>query len=449
MGWQGAGPPLPEPSRAAGLNPGRAAISAQPRRDFVARYLIETPFALDHAAEVLAGEQSSGTFVRVAGETDALRARARATVLSIEPQDDAPKPSLPNDFLRRRGVNGPYRRGVITVAFPIGNVGANLPTLAATAAGNIYDLGEMTGVRLLSLELPPDYAAQFPGPLHGVAGTRALTGVGSRPVIGTIIKPNVGLTPEDTATLVGSLCEAGIDFIKDDEVMANPPYAPLAKRVAAVMRVVNAHADSTGRKVMVAFNVSDEIDAMRRHADMVEAAGGTCVMASINWVGFAGIETLRRHTRLALHGHRNGFAMLARVPSFGMDFAAYQVFCRLAGVDQLHVNGLAGKFWESDESVAASARACLEPIAGDDPIMPVFSSGQTAATVEATWRALGSVDLMFLAGGGIIGHPDGPASGVASIRAAWEAAASGIAVADHARSHPALAAALKRFGTTP
>lgn len=398
---------------------------------------------------MLAGEQSSGTFVRVPGETDALRARARARVLAIEPDGDVAEPSLPNAFLVRRNITGPYHRGVIRIGFPLDNVGVNLPTLAATVAGNIYDLGEMTGVRLLGLDLPADYAACYPGPRHGVAGTRRLAGVGVRPVIGTIIKPNVGLPPADTAALVRRLCAAGIDFIKDDEVMANPPHAPLAERVAAVMRVVNAEADRLGRKVMVAFNVSDETDAMRRHADLVAKRGGTCVMVSINWVGFGGLETLRRHTELAIHGHRNGFAMLARSPGLGMNFAAYQVFCRLAGVDHLHVNGLSGKFWESDESVAASARACLAPIAGNDAVLPVFSSGQSAATVEKTWCALQSIDLMFLAGGGIIGHPDGPAAGVESIRAAWEAAASGIAAARHARTNPALAAALARFGGAP
>jgi len=398
---------------------------------------------------VLAGEQSSGTFVRVAGETDALRARTRARVLSVEPQDDSETPGLPNDFLRRRGISGPYHRAVIRVAFPTDNVGANLPTLAATAAGNIYDLGELTGVRLLDLTLPPAYAARFPGPRHGVAGTRRLLGVSDRPIIGTIVKPNVGLAPAETAALVARLCATGVDFIKDDEVMANPPHAPLAARVAAIMPVVNAHADHTGRKVMIAFNVSDETDAMRRHADLVAAAGGTCVMASINWVGLGAVETLRRSTELAIHGHRNGFAMLSRCPGFGMDFAAYQMFCRLAGVDQLHVNGLSGKFWESNASVIASARACLRPIVGDDPILPVFSSGQTVATVEPTWRALGGIDLMFLAGGGILGHPDGPAAGVASLRAAWDAAVAGIPVAEHARQHPALAAALARFGAPP
>ncbi len=358
-------------------------------------------------------------------------------------------PSLPNAFLGRRNIKGPFHCGVIRIGFPLDNVGVNLPTLAATVAGNIYDLGEMTGVRLLRLDLPADYAARYPGPRRGVAGTRRLAGIGARPVIGTIIKPNVGLAPADTAELVRRLCAAGIDFIKDDEVMANPPHAPPAARVAAVMRVVNAEADRLGRKVMVAFNVSDETDAMRRHADLVANAGGTCVMASINWVGLGGLETLHHSTELAIHGHRNGFAMLARNPALGMDFAAYQVFCRLAGVDQLHVNGLSGKFWESDDSVAASARACLSPIAGNDPALPVFASGQSAATVGKTWRALRSIDLMFLAGGGIIGHPDGPAAGVESVRAAWEAAASGIAMEEYARRNPALAAALARFGATP
>jgi ribulose-bisphosphate carboxylase large chain len=228
--------------------------------------------------------------------------------------------------------------------------------------------------------------------------------------------------------------------------MVNPAHSPRAKRVAAVMRFVNAHADRVGRKVMVAFNVSDETDAMRRNADLVAAAGGTCVMASVNWVGFAALESLRRSTDLAIHGHRNGFAMMSRYPGLGMDFAAYQVFCRLAGVDQLHVNGISGKFWESAESVSQSARDCLQPLAGNDAIMPVLSSGQTAATVEKTWRAVGSADLMFLAGGGIIGHPGGPAAGVESIRVAWEAAIAGIPAADRARGNPALAAALLKFG---
>jgi ribulose-bisphosphate carboxylase large chain len=197
---------------------------------------------------------------------------------------------------------------------------------------------------------------------------------------------------------------------------------------------------------MYAFNISDETDAMRRNAEMVEAAGGTCVMASLNWCGYSAIQSLRRATPLALHGHRNGLAAMTRHPMLGIDFQAYQVLWRLAGVDQLHVNGLGGKFYETDESVVASARACLQPLAGGDAVMPVFSSGQWAGTVPATFAAVGSDDLIFLSGGGILGHPGGPAAGVQSIRDAWEAARSGVPLPRHAQTHPALAAALDFYG---
>ena len=199
---------------------------------------------------------------------------------------------------------------------------------------------------------------------------------------------------------------------------------------------------------MVAFNISDEVDAMRRHADLVAREGGSCVMASLNWCGFAAIQALRRHTPLALHGHRNGFGALSRHPMLGIGFQAYQVLWRLAGVDHMHVHGLAGKFSQSDAEVIASARDCYTPLAEglDDAVMPAFSSGQWAGTVAPTWAAVGRDDLLFMAGGGILAHPGGPAAGVASIRQAWAAARAGQTVQDAARQAPELAAALQFFG---
>lgn len=121
----------------------------------------------------------------------------------------------------------------------------------------------------MDIDLPPAFSSRYPGPQFGIEGTRRLTGVEERPIIGTIIKPSVGLSPEQTAELVRELGEAGIDFIKDDELMADPPHSPLAKRVACVMRVINRLADRTGRKIMYAVNISDEVDAMKRHHDCV------------------------------------------------------------------------------------------------------------------------------------------------------------------------------------
>jgi ribulose-bisphosphate carboxylase large chain len=265
-------------------------------------------------------------------------------------------------------------------------------------------------------------------------------------LIGTIIKPSIGLTPGQTAELVDSLCAAGIDFIKDDELMADPPYAPFDARLRAVMPVLKRHADRLGRMPMYAINISGSIDEMLRRHDAVLTAGGTCVMVSINWVAFAGVEHLRRHAQLPLHGHRNGWGALTRHPGLGLSFQAYQKLWRLAGVDQLHVNGIRSKFWEPDESVTASARACLAPWAQVRELMPVSSSGQWAGQAPDLYEALNSVDLMHLAGGGIIAHPDGIAAGVQSMREAWEAAVSGAELQAYATDRPSLRRALVHFG---
>ncbi|PWC78455.1 ribulose-bisphosphate carboxylase large subunit family protein [Azospirillum sp. TSH64] len=416
-----------------------------------ATYLIETPLAPAKVAEVMAGEQSCGTFTRVHGETDDLRARARAIVESVEKLDVAETPALPNTWLERQRNPGPWQRARVTISFPTANIGANLPTLAATVAGNLYDLGEVTGLRLESLRLPQAYRAQFDLPRHGVAGTRRLTGVADGPLVGSIIKPNVGLSAEETGELVGTLCAAGLDFIKDDEICADPAHAPLAQRIPAVMDRVRRHQDRTGKHVMVAFNITDETDAMRRHADLVEREGGSCIMVSLNWCGYSAVQTLRRHSGLALHGHRNGFGALSRHPLLGIGFDAYQALWRLTGVDHMHVHGLNGKFAQPDEEVIEGARACLAPLAADaadgsDAVMPAFSSGQWAGTVPVTWEAVGTADLMFMSGGGIMAHPDGPAAGVRSIRQAWDAVRAGRTLDDAAAGQPELRRSLDFFG---
>lgn len=422
-----------------------------PTDRFEATYLIETPLDPSHVAEVLAGEQSCGTFTRVEGETDALRERARATVESVELLDVAPAPSLPNGWMQRRGMfdtDQTWQRARLRVSFPCDNVGANLPTLAATVSGNLFDLGEVTGLRLESMKLPRYYREQFDLPRHGISGTRNLTGVQGRPLLGTIIKPNVGLSPEETGDLVGRLCEAGVDFIKDDEVCANPTHAPLADRVRAVMRRVRMHQDKTGKHVMVAFNITDETDEMRRHADLIASEGGTCMMVSLNWCGYSAIQTLRRHSGLALHGHRNGYGALSRHPLLGFSFNAWQTLWRLTGVDHMHVHGLQGKFSQTDEEVIESAQDSLSALCEglDDRVLPAFSNGQWAGTVPITWESVRSNDLLFMSGGGILAHPDGPAAGIASLQQAWEAVQSGETLAQRAAQSPALRRAIEFFG---
>jgi len=394
-----------------------------------ARYSVDTAQPPERAAEVIAGEQSTGTFTRVPGETDELRERHGARVESMT-----------------RTGEGTCE---VEISWPVSNLGPSLPNLLATVAGNLWELKQFTGLHLLDLKLPPVFLERYEGPQFGVPGTRRLCDVQGRPVIGTIIKPSVGLTPEETAQLVRKLAGGGIDFIKDDELQCDGPHCPFEERLAAVMRVLHEHAARTGKMVMYAANITGEIDQMLRRHDQVVAAGGTCVMVSIHSVGLPAVVALRRAAAVPIHGHRNGWGLLGRSRDIAVSFVAWQKLWRLAGVDHLHCNGIANKFWEPDESVIASARECLQPmfsVPGKGcEIMPVFSSGQTARQAPPTFAALGTTDLIFAAGGGIMAHPGGAAAGVLSLRQAWEAAVQGIPLDTYAGSHAELRAALDRF----
>ncbi len=409
----------------------------------LATYLVETPLPVAQAAEVLAGEQSSGTFVRVPGETAALHKRFAARVESVTELEMCTQPSLPGS----RPGRGRFTRAEIVVSWSIENVGPNLPTLVSTVQGNLYELSQFSGLKLINLHFPDAFLRHFKGPKFGIGGTRRLTGVKARPLIGTIIKPSVGLTPDQTASIVTELVDTGIDFIKDDELMADPPHSPFKRRVNAVMRVINDHADRTGRKVMYAFNISAEMDAMLRNYDLIVRSGGTAAMMSLNSAGLAAAKCICDQGALAIHGHRNGWGMLTRHPVLGVDFRAYQKIWRLAGVDQLHVNGIQNKFWEDDDSVTRSINACLKPFGRISPVMPVVSSGQWGGQAPETWRRTQTIDLLYLAGGGIMAHPDGVAGGVKALRQAWEAAVEGVSLAKAAKKHPELRHSIEKFGT--
>ena len=377
------------------------------------------------AAEIIAGEQSSGTFVPIPGEDAALKARALASyqIHAMPEQTD-----------------GTY---LLELSWPLSNLGASLPNLLATVAGNLYELKPVESLRLLDISLPDEFAAAYPGPAFGIAGTRALAGVPQGPLIGTIIKPSVGLTAEATAGFVDQLCAAGVDFIKDDELQADGPACPFDERARLVMQVINRHADRSGKKVMYAFNLTGELDEMKRRHDLVHALGGTCVMLSLQSVGLTGFSAFRQHAQLPVHGHRNGWGYLQQ----GWSYIAWQKLWRLAGADHLHVNGLANKFQEADASVVASARACLTPLFADKPctVMPVFSSGQTVRQAPATWQAMQSPDLLFLAGGGLFAHPGGIAAGVTSLKQAWAAAMAGVSLEAAAKTQRELREALDTF----
>lgn len=408
----------------------------------IATYEIETSLPLQQAAETLAGEQSTGTFVRVERESDAVRARFAAQVLDL---DEIP---LSGDSALPGTVGDPAlrRRGRLRLRFPLDNFGPSIPNLQAAVAGNLFEIKELAAVKLTDLDLPPAFGERYGGPRFGLVGTRELLGRPAGALIGTIVKPSIGLTPSELAEVVGELAEAGVDFIKDDELQGNGPSSPLAARVDAVMPVLRRYADRTGRMPMYAFNITDDIHLLEQNHDHVVAAGGTAVMVCINMVGLAGLAHVRRFAQVPIHGHRAMFGAVSRSPQVGFTFRAWQKLARLSGADHLHTNGISNKFYESDTQVLDSIDAVRSPLPGIADTVPVLSSGQWGGLAHATYRAVGSSDLLVLAGGGIHGHPDGAAAGVESMRAAWASAEQGETTAQALAASPELRRAAERFG---
>jgi len=183
-----------------------------------------------------------------------------------------------------------------------------------------------------------------------------------------------------------------------------------------------------------------------QHYETIVNAGGICAMISLNSVGISGVKKICDIGELAIHGHRNGWGMLTRHPLLGIDFPAYQKLWRLAGVDQIHVNGIQNKFWESDDSVVRSIEACLKPMAGGYSVLPVISSGQWGGQAFETWRRTKTIDFLYMAGGGIMAHPMGAAAGVTALQQAWKAAVDGLQLEEAVAFYPEFAKSVEKFG---
>ncbi|SLN27160.1 Ribulose bisphosphate carboxylase-like protein 2 [Aquimixticola soesokkakensis] len=413
------------------------------RDDFIrVTYRIECSGDPAAMAAKIAADQSTGTFTELPGETAAVRARGAARVQALTPLPDAQSAGFPST------EQGPFRRADVVIAYPLDAIGTDIAALMTVTVGGVFAVRGITGIRVMDIDLPSAWACH-PGPQFGVAGSRRLMGVAQGPMIASIIKPSLGLLPQETAQVVADLCAAGVDFIKDDEKLMSPAYAPLEARVDAIMPVIRDHAQKTGKQVMYAFGISSaDPDTMMRHHDYVVKQGGVAAVININSIGYGGMSFLRKRSALCLHAHRNGWDILTRHPALGMEFRAYQKIWRLLGVDQFQINGIGAKYWEPDESFVKSFHDIRTPMfTPEDCPLPVVCSGQWGGQAVETYERTGrTLDLMYLGGGGIHGHPMGACAGVRAIRQAWEAAEQGVSLADYARAHPELAASLAKWG---
>ncbi len=335
---------------------------------------------------------------------------------------------------------------VAKIAYPVELFEAgNMPNILSSVAGNVFGLKALRSLRLQNIELPGELIKSFEGPKYGIEGIRKLLKVKDRPLVGTIIKPKLGLNAEDHAKVAYEAWTGGCDFVKDDENLSSQKFNDFEDRLHETLDARDRAEDETGEKKMYMINITAETETMLDRADLVIDHGGEYAMVDILTCGWSALQTLRKQDlRLILHAHRAGHAAFTKNPLHGIAMRSIATVARVTGVDQLHVGTVVGKMSETKQEVLENIEACKMEMHGLKPVMPVASGGIHPRLVPALLDVFGK-DVIIQAGGGIHGHPEGTKVGALAMRHAVDAALQGISLEEYAKTHIELRGALEKW----
>lgn len=334
----------------------------------------------------------------------------------------------------------------IRIAYPIQLFEpGNMANILSSIAGNVFGLRAIKNLRLNDVQLPRRLVKSFHGPKYGVAGVRRLLRVKDRPLVGTIIKPKLGLKTKDHAEVAYEAWAGGCDIVKDDENLSNQTFNPFKRRLLETLRCRDKAEKETGEKKVYMVNVTAETNEMIRRAKFVEQNGGEYAMIDILTCGFSALQTLRnRDFNLVLHAHRAGHATFTKSHYHGINMLVIAKLVRIIGVDQLHVGTVVGKMYETKDEVIENCKALRSELYGLKTVLPVASGGLHPGLVPSLFKIFGR-DFVIQAGGGIHGHVDGTFSGAKAMRQAVDAVIKGIPLQEYAESHEELKKSLETW----
>lgn len=337
------------------------------------------------------------------------------------------------------------KKGEVTFAFPLHNLNLEedgVNQLFCQLMGGHLDIDAIRQCKLTKIILPQKFLSSFRGAKFGVCGIREYTKVFDRPLLGSIIKPKVGLNKEKLLEIVKELLDGGVDFIKEDEIMSNPQICPFEQRVAYIMHYINNY----NRKVIYAVCINSDYPYFLERAKRVYELGGNCVHLNI-WAGLAAYKALRDlDLRLMLFFQKSGDKIFTNERH---DFnISWDVFCKLArfiGVDFIQA-GMWGGYSHHEES---KLRATIDILTGNDKdfkaVLPSLSCGMHPGLVNAIRSRFGQ-DIMLNVGGAIHGHPGGSKAGAMAMRQAIKLSQEGRFTKEDIFKYGELKEAVKKWG---
>jgi ribulose-bisphosphate carboxylase large chain len=386
--------------------------------DLICTFNVEpNGISLKEAAGGVAAESSIGTWTELT-TTKPYMAKLAANVFNIE-------------------------SNTVKIAYPIELFEqGNMPNILSSVAGNVFGLKALRNLRLIDVEIPARLLKSFKGPKFGIKGIRKLLRVAARPLVGTIIKPKLGLKTNDHAKVAYKAWAGGCDVVKDDENLSSQRFNPFEERFVETLEGRDRAEEETGECKVYMANITAETETMLKRAEYVLDHGGRYVMVDILTCGWSALQTLRdQNFKLVIHAHRAGHAAFTKNQKHGISMRVIAKIARIIGVDQLHVGTIVGKMSETKTEVLENIDALKMDMSGLKPVLPVASGGLHPKLVPTLMENFGK-DFVIQAGGGIHGHPDGTFAGATAMRQAVDASLQGKTLETYAVTHKELKAAL-------
>lgn len=368
-------------------------VDAVDDKYFVVDYYVESAKNLAEAAWGIAIGQSVGNpSTRSVWETDELFQNHSCLIVGNENE------------LRSQ------QTGVIRIAFPVINTDLfqdGISHVLCQVLGGQVDINHIKKCRVLHIAFPADFEKQLPKPHCGMTGLREFTGVYEKPLLGAIIKPKTGISPFVLVEMVKELVDGGVNFIKEDEILASPRFNRLEDRVEKIAKVLD------GQNVIYAFCINGDAHTVLEKAKRVYNLGGNGVHVNV-WSGLGVYHSIRL-LNLPLFTHFQKSGDLAFTHPDNPYSISWNVICDLAGlmgVDSIHA-GMWGGYKSDSESELNQTLSILHK----RNVVPALSCGMHPGLVNAVTRRFGC-DYMANVGGAIHSHPGGTVAGAKAMRQA-------------------------------
>jgi len=410
-------------------------------KDLVVAYKVTPGKNVDfsNAAAGLAAESSIGTWTKISTMNKRIASKLKPSVFYLNKKTGTVKIAYHQDLFEQ----------------------GNMSQILSSIAGNVYGLKEISKLRLLDITFPKDIVKSFPGPKFGIDGVRKITKIKKRPLIGTIVKPKLGLTAKQHSQVAYDAWIGGLDVVKDDENLSSMSFNKFKERMRLTLKACSKAEKETGEVKVYMPNITAETFEMVKRADYVKSLGGKYMMIDVLTTGFAAVHSMRRMNddlKLVIHGHRAMHGALTRQDDSGMTMLSLAKIFRLLGVDQLHIGtaGIGKMHGKKDEELAIEDEIEDDYISetkyslkqnwyNKKPTLAVASGGLHPGMIPAVMNAMGN-DIVIQFGGGVHWHPKGTKYGAMAARQALEATMKGIKLEQYAKDYKELKEAIDKFG---